>query len=529
MKNAQNFINGQSYHRSSGILMPIFSLPNKYGIGDLGSGAYKFIDFLKETNQTLWAILPLGQTGYCNSQYKSVSAFEGNQYFISPEILITKGLISSKDVKKYNFSSQKDNIDYGKLFEERYKFLHQVFENWKKGKFQNSEEFKRFKKKNNSWLKDYSLFMSLKEHFNYQSWNLWPEDIRNYQKAAIRKYRKELKKQILFWEYVQYEYYTQLAAFKEYANQNNVRLIGDMPFYVEYDSVDVWSNRQIFSINKQTNDIDLYAGVPGDIFSAQSRNWGMPCYDWKEIAKTKYKWHLKRFEQYAKIYNIIRVDHAIGFIRYYGMSKDKEQWYEGPDNKKDVIIPKITELMKTYGVELIAEDLGSVTERAYHLFNKYNWSATRVLQFGFANQYGTASIHLPFYYPNKSTAYSSTHDNQTLSSYISNINQENISYIRYYLKVNSKASNHKIQEKMIEELYKSASEKVIIPLADILEIDNKARISHGKEYEKSWRWRIKTLESIGKRKKDWLKKITFAYARSPFSNQEGEKYGWKWK
>ena len=179
MKNAQNFINGESYNRSAGILLPIFSLPSKYGIGDFGYSAYKFIDFLRSTNQTLWAILPLGHTGYCNSPYKAVSAFAGNPYFISPEILIKRKLIKSSEIKKYNFGKNKD-IDYGILFSERYKFLHEVYENWKKYKFNQLYDFKQFKKENSFWLNDYCLFMSLKEKFNFKPWNTWDEDISKY-------------------------------------------------------------------------------------------------------------------------------------------------------------------------------------------------------------------------------------------------------------------------------------------------------------------------------------------------------------
>ena len=528
MKNAQNFINGESYNRSAGILLPIFSLPNKYGIGDLGPSAYKFIDILKKTNQTLWAILPLGHTGYCNSPYKAVSAFAGNPYFISPEIILQKKLINAKELKKYNFGNS-DNIDYGQLFTERYKFLLEVYQNWKNKKNNKTADFKHFTNQNSFWLSDYCLFMSLKTKFDFKPWNMWPKDISNYESKAIIKYRKELKSQIKFWEFIQYEYYNQLKELKKYANNNGIKLIGDMPFYVEYDSVDVWSNKDIFAIDKNNNQITHYAGVPGDAFSKHSRNWGMPCYDWKQIEKTKYKWHLKKFEQYTKLYNIIRIDHAIGFIRYYGINVKNEQWYEGPDFNKDNLIPKITQLMKKHSVEIIAEDLGSVPDRAYYLFNKYNWLSTRVLQFGFANQYGTETIHLPFYYPHKSVAYSSTHDNQTLHSYINNMEKENKAYINYYLNSNESTSKHKIQEKMIEELYRSSSEKVIIPLADILELDNSARISHGKDYEKSWRWRLNSLTNINKSKQTWLKKMTFAYARTPFSVNEGKIYGWSWK
>lgn len=529
MKNADKIINGQTYRRSAGVLMPLFSLPSNYGIGDMGSSAYKFIDLLKESNQSLWAVLPLGPTGYCNSPYKALSSFAGNAYFISPETLVNKGLIKIKELKQYDFGQSKTDINYAKLFENRYKLLRLAFSRWQEKQRNEAEDFKQFKTENHFWLRDYCLYMSLKKHFNFKPWHTWPDDIKNRETKALQDYRKKLIPDIKFWEFVQYEYAKEWHNLKSYANQKGIKIVGDMPFYVEYDSADVWAHKQQFYIDKKTNEILWSAGVPGDIFSKLSRNWGMPCYRWDELSKNNYKWHLKRFEQAAGRYDILRIDHAIGFIRYYGFNpKGDEKWFKGPDYQKDNLIPKITSLLNAKGCEIIAEDLGSVPERAYSLFNKYNWSSTRVLQFGFANQYGTETIHLPFYYPHKSAAYTGTHDNPTLSSYLHSLKPENIPYLSFYMH-EQKATPHKLQQKMIEELYRSASEKVIIPLADILEMDNRARISCGKEYEKSWRWRLSSLSNITQTKRKWLKKLTFAYARTPFSLEQGKEYGWNWK
>jgi len=528
MKNADKFINGQAYNRRAGVLMPLFSLPSKYGIGDMGSAAYKFVDFLKESEQGLWAVLPLGPTGYCNSPYKGLSAFAGNPYFISPEVLMQKGLVTLKEINQFDFGKNKTDIDYEKLFNNRYKLLHLAFDRWCDKKFDKTNDFKNFVKANQFWLKDHSLYMSLKKYFGFKPWNMWDEDIRDYQKQAITKYRCKLSRDIKFWQFVQYEYQKQWLALKSYANAKGIKIIGDMPFYLEYDSADVWSRRGQFAIDEKTNEIKYFAGVPGDIFSKFSRNWGMPCYRWDVLAGDKYKWHLKRFERAADLYDIIRVDHAIGFVRYYGINGEDEKWFEGPDFDRDVLIPKITALVNKKGKELIAEDLGSVPERAYQLFNKYNWLCTRVLQFGFANEYGTETIHLPFYYPHKSVAYSSTHDNQTLNGYIQSLAPENMPYISYYLHA-KKASPQKLQEKMIEELYRSASEKVIVPMPDILGLDNNARICYGRDYQKSWRWRLASFSTLTQAKRKWLKKMSFAYARTPFSSEEGKKYGWNWK
>lgn len=526
MKNAEKIINGAAYHRTAGILMPIFSLPSKYGIGDLGPSAYRFVDILQEMEQTLWAMLPNGHTGYCNSPYRSVSAFAGNPYFISPEVLYQRKLINSKVLKQYSVQIPTDKIDYGRLFENRYKILYFAFQNWLKQNGDKKEDFKRFKKEQDFWLKDYSLYMSLKQYFNYHSWNEWPEDIRNYQPQSLKKYRQKFRQEMLFWQFVQYEYHKEWQSLAEYAHKKNIKIIGDMPFYLEYDSVDVWSKRKLFAINSENNEISWFGGVPGDAFSKNVRNWGVPCYNWQEAAKTKYMWHLKKFEHYAGLYDIIRIDHAIGYVRFYGINEKSEQWFKGPDYDNDVLIPKITSLMKKHSVEIIAEDLGSVPERAYTLFNKYNWEASRVLQFGFANKYGTETIHLPFYYPHKSVAYSSTHDNPTLYSYIRNMEKKHLLYMKYYLHIDNAKTIHKLQQSLIETLYASSAEKVIIPLADVLGLDEKGRIVYGAEYEKSWRWKLQSYNSISRTKKQWLKKLAFAYARIPFSEEKGKQYGW---
>lgn len=528
MKNAEKVINGVEYNRTAGILMPVFSLPSKYGIGDLGPEAYRFVDILVESGQTLWVILPHGHTGYCNSPYRPISAFAGNPYFISPQILCQKKLLSTKEVAQYCPKSMSDEINYGDLFANRYKILRLAFQSWLKQNGQNSKLFERFKKIAKFWLKDYSLYMSLKKHFNYRPWNEWPKDVCSRNPQTLKKCMIKFRQEILFWQFVQYEYYEEWQNLKDYANKKGIRIVGDMPFYLEYDSVDVWSRRELFAV-KKNNEISWYGGVPGDVFSKYSRNWGVPCYTWSKIAKTNYEWPLKRFEHYALIYDVIRVDHAIGYIRFYGLNDKSEQWFRGPDYDKDNLIPRITSLMKKHAVEIIAEDLGSVPERAYTLFNKYGWEATRVLQFGFTSEYGTQTIHLPLYYPHKSVAYSGTHDNPTLYEYIKNMDEKYISYMCYYLHAGRMNNIHKLQQRMIETLYASSAEKVIIPIADILELDNKARIAHGAEYEKSWCWKLKSFSCISHSKRQWLKKLAFAYARMPFSKEKGLQYGWIWE
>ena len=455
MKHAEKYINGDSYNRSAGILLPVFSLPSPYGIGDMGEGAYRFVDMLREAGQTLWEVLPHGQTGYCNSPYKTLCAFAGNPYFIAPDMLEKDGLLLPGEAEQYDFGANSADIDYGRLFAARFKLLRLAFDRFCARGGKSDSGFLAFRRKNAVWLSDYALFMALKEHFGWKPWNECEEGAAFRRPEVLRGYRRRLAVSVLFWQFVQYEFFCQWHQLKKYAGRNGIKIIGDLPFYVAYDSADVWSRRNIFAVNPEDASVTLSAGVPGDCFASHTRSWDMPCYDWPAAAADKFRWHLERFRFYAGLYDAIRIDHAIGFVRYYGLGRVGERWYDGPDAENDVFIPKLTRLAKSCGVELIAEDLGSVPERAYRLFTKYRWAGTRVLQFGFANGYGTETIHLPFYYPHKSVAYTGTHDNPAFASYLQGLEAKYLPYLRYYLQASPQDN---LQKRCIEELYRSAAE-----------------------------------------------------------------------
>ena len=506
--------------RACGILMPVFSLPGPFGIGTLGKEAFTFVDFLARAKQTYWQILPIGPTGYGDSPYQSFSAFAGNPYFIDFRVLHEQGYLTADEIPA---EVPVGPVDYGVLYQQRPGVLQKAADRLLAAA---SVEYKDFCTAQSFWLDDYALFMALKEHFGWKPWNEWEEGAAFRRPEVLRGYRRRLAVSVLFWQFVQYEFFCQWHQLKKYAGRNGIKIIGDLPFYVAYDSADVWSRRNIFAVNPEDASVTLSAGVPGDCFASHTRSWDMPCYDWPAAAADKFRWHLERFRFYAGLYDAIRIDHAIGFVRYYGLGRVGERWYDGPDAENDVFIPKLTRLAKSCGVELIAEDLGSVPERAYRLFTKYRWAGTRVLQFGFANGYGTETIHLPFYYPHKSVAYTGTHDNPAFASYLQGLEAKYLPYLRYYLQASPQDD---LQKRCIEELYRSAAEKVIIPLPDILGLDNRGRIAHGRDYAKSWRWRLSSLDDISEEIRQWLKKLAFAYARIPFSHEQGKEYGWNWK
>ena len=321
--------------RKSGILAHPTSFPSKYGIGDLGKGAYEFVDFLEKSGQKLWQILPLGQTSFGDSPYQSFSAFAGNIYIISPDILVKKGYLSKKDIEVVPEFDEK-NVEYGKVINYKMSLFRKAFKNFKEDK-----KYLGFCEKNAFWLDDYSLFMSLKNYFieqrknTYESaeykayysanekkvklnaikdcfyggaWNSFPDDIRDKKPKAVEKYTKLLKTEIDFYKFLQYEFFTQWQELKEYANEKEIEIIGDIPIFVAEDSADVWSNRNLFSLDTKGFP-KVVAGVPPDYFSADGQLWGNPLYDWKEHSKTDYDWWTKRIENAFKLCDIVRIDH----------------------------------------------------------------------------------------------------------------------------------------------------------------------------------------------------------------------------
>ncbi len=476
----------------AGILLPIFSLPSQYGIGDFGYEAEEFIDLLAKMKHSVWSILPLNPIGYGNSPYKTSCIFAGNYYFISPDRLVQKRLLKKVDLKA--FKCKKSNqINYEKLFETRLFLLKKSFTKWLLKNGNLDKNFIVFQKKNKFWLEDYSLFMALKAHFDYVSWNKWDIALQNREKEALTYYSTLLKDEILFWQFLQFEFFEQWHHLHRYAQKRKVKIMGDLPFYVDFDSSDVWTHRNLFQLTKAQNDILLFSGVPGgDDFSQKDRRWGHPCYHWQQMHQEKYHWFLQRIEQAGKMFDILRIDHALGFIRYYGISDENQggfgQWYDGPYTFGDLLIQSIIRTAEKQKLKIIVEDLGSGTTIANQLFEKLKWNSMRVINFAVTGKYGFDNTHLPCNYSYNTIAYSSTHDNPTLEGLLMEKTEEELLFITDYLKVTERKN---IRKELIKSIYASQSEYTILSIQDILGLGNESRISFGADYFKSWKWQMK--------------------------------------
>ena len=298
--------------RKSGILMHISSLPSKYGVGTLGEEAYKFVDFLKDSGQSFWQILPIGPTSFGDSPYQSPSTYAGNPYFIDFELLMHDGLLENGDYERYDWGKDEEKVDFNALFQNRYKVLRRAYRN---GFERDKKEVEKFKKENEYWLLDYGLFMAIKKYFGLKSFLQWDMSIRRGEKEERERYREILKDDIDFYIYVQYLFFKQWRNLKEYANKNGVEIIGDIPIYVAEDSVDVWSNKEIFCLDNDFNPIEV-AGCPPDAFSENGQLWGNPLYNWEALKNQDFRWWINRIKYASSIYDVVRIDHFRAFSSY---------------------------------------------------------------------------------------------------------------------------------------------------------------------------------------------------------------------
>lgn len=496
--------------RASGVLLPVSSLPSKYGIGCFSKEAYKFVDFLKKNGQSYWQILPLGQTSYGDSPYQSFSTFAGNPYFISLDKLIKKGLLKKKDCDAYDFGSDPAEIDYGKMYRARYRLLKKAF-----GQFdaKNDAAFSAFRAQESAWLSDYALFMALKDHFNGQSWVEWPDDIRLRKPEALGEYREKLKTQLDFYEYLQYEFYVQWEELKFYANEQGIRIIGDIPIYVALDSADAWAEPELFQFGADRRPVAV-AGCPPDAFSETGQLWGNPLYDWDYHKQTKYEWWIRRVSACYKMYDVIRIDHFRGFDEYYSIPAGDEtalhgHWEKGPG------IALFDALGDALGsLNIIVEDLGYITDSVRELVRASGFPNMKVLEFAFDVQ-DTAgqNDYLPYNYDKNCVVYTGTHDNETLLGWLGTIPKAMYGLIEKYLgrKIGSK-------KEMVTEIIRlaqaSAADLCIIPFQDYLCLDNKARLNEPSTLGKNWKWRLLPDQPTTQAGL-LMKNMTKAYGRMP--------------
>lgn len=487
--------------RASGILLPIFSLPGEYGIGCFSKEAYRFVDFLEKAGQKYWQILPLGPTSYGDSPYQSFSTFAGNPYFIDLQELVKQKLITKARIAKADFGSNETDIDYEKLYQNRFAIL---FEAYKKSNIAENEDFKKFCKKNVYWLEDYALFMAIKDSFGGVSFAEWPNDIRLREKSAMDRYKKDLAEQVEFYEFLQYEFDRQWTALKAYANEKGVEIIGDIPIYVAFDSSDVWAHPEMFQMDKKGNP-KAVAGCPPDAFALTGQLWGNPLYDWKTHEATGFDWWIRRIKKCKELYDVIRIDHFRGFDEYYSIpAKDKTaefgSWKKGPGMK---LFSKIQAACPD--TNIIAEDLGFITDTVRKLVSDSGYPNMKVLEFAFDSRGSGSenlSEYLPFFYTQNCVVYTGTHDNATLAGWVNQIKKNEIQNIRNYV-AKPELTKKEIPDEIIRLAQSSVADWCIIPLQDYMGLGDEARINIPSTLGGNWRWRCRKDQLT----KDLAKKI----------------------
>lgn len=488
--------------RGAGILLPISSLPSPYGIGTFGKEAYHFVDQLHEAGQRYWQVLPLGPTSYGDSPYQSFSAFAGNPYFIDLDMLIEEELLERSDVEKLDWGDKEDSVSYEALWENRYQILRQAYI---KSNHKQSEKYQAFVEENKDWVEDYALFMACKAHFEHQEWLKWDEDIRLRKSEAVLRYQQMLSDDIDFYVFLQYKFYEQWSRLKEYANEQDIEIIGDMPIYVALDSSDVWIHPELFELDEERKPINV-AGCPPDAFSDDGQKWGNPLYDWKAMEKEDFAWWKRRMAGAAKLFDVVRIDHFIGVVRYYVIPADesaKEGHYEwGPGEK---LTKALDEARGT--TRIIAEDLGVMIPEVGELLDKVGYPGMKVIEFAFDGN--NKNPYLPHMYTRNCIAYGGTHDNETLRGYYDNVSKEDLAYALQYT---DSSSRDELIHQIFLMTYRSVADTVIFQMQDVLEKGNEARMNLPSTIGENWRWRLKKNE-FTKKQINWLKNLSIIYGR----------------
>ncbi len=481
----------EKFDRSAGILMAISSLPSPYGIGTFGKAAYDFVDKLDKASQKYWQVLPLGPTGYGDSPYQSFSAFAGNPYFIDLDMLIEEQLIEKNFVDSFKWYMEEDQVDYGLLYQSRFEVLFEAYNNAKSlDDYRDTDEYKEFIKDNYFWLEDYALYTAIKKHFEYQSWQDWDDEYKFRKKEALEKIKIEYKEEIEFQKFIQFKFYQQWKKLKEYANDKGVEIIGDIPIYVALDSADVWQNPMEFQMDKKLEPKKV-AGVPPDMFSETGQLWGNPLYDWDKMEKDDFSWWRKRMKYAAKFYDVIRIDHFIGMVKYYSIPAEDEdarggKYVLGPGMK---LINAINESIGDK--KIIAEDLGVLMPEVEAVLEESGYPGMKILEFAFDGN--RTNVNLPYNWDSNTVAYGGTHDNDTIMGWLSNQQYWELGYLREYVEARHE-SFEQLTDKLFKVAYESVANVVIFQTQDVLKVGNIGRMNLPSSMGTNWRWRMKPYD-----------------------------------
>lgn len=471
--------------RASGVLMPITSLPSAYGIGTMGSAAYQYIDFLAEAGQKYWQILPVCPTSYGDSPYQSFSTFAGNPYLIDLDLLAQKGLLKKEEYQAIDWEGEADRINYGALYQKRYPVLQKAVDRFLQGgPNQGYEDF--LTAETSFWLKDYALFMALKDAHGGASWKDWEEDLKIRKAEALEEARQTYQRQMEFWEVIQYFFISQWRVLKAYANGRGIEIIGDLPIYVAADSVDVWSNPRQFQLDGDLNPLEV-AGCPPDGFSADGQLWGNPLFDWAYMKEDGYSWWIRRIAHTTSIYDWVRIDHFRGFAGYFAIPYGDTtarggRWKKGPG----------IDLFKTIEEKLgkqkiIAEDLGFLDDDVRQMLKESGYPGMRVLEFAFdSRDLGDSSGYLPHNYIPNCIAYTGTHDNEPVNGWMETAPADDVQMAREYLNLTEEEG---YSWGMMRGIWSSCADLTIVQAQDLLGLGHEARMNTPSTTGTNWQWR----------------------------------------
>jgi len=488
-------------YRGSGLLLHITSLPSLYGIGDLGPGAYRWIDRMHEAGQSWWQALPFGPTGYSHSPYQCLSSFVGNGLLISPDLLIEDGLLRAEDCKG-RFSSTR--VDYEVVIPFKHRLLELAWANFQSGARNDLRPaFEEFCRTRAAWLDDYALFRALKIHFNDVSYLQWPTELVERYPSALAYARRSLSDQIDQIRLAQFLLFRQAARLKEYADAKGIRLIGDLPFFVSPDSSDVWANPQFFLLDQRRRQ-RFKAGVPPDYFSSQGQLWGNPVYDWNALGRTGYQWCIDRMRALLNHVSVIRLDHFRAFSAAWHVPADSPtaqtgEWVAGPGES---FFRAVRRELGT--LPFIAEDLGTITPDVEALRDEFSIPGTRVLQFGFDGRFD--NVHLPNNFVSNTVVYTGTHDNPTTREWFEGLTDYQQRAIWTYTK-RHRGDARDVARELMRLAWSSRASLAIAPLQDLLNLGREGRMNVPGTTENNWRWSA-TQNMLAASDFEWLKQLT---------------------
>jgi len=489
--------------RGSGVLLHLTSLPGPYGIGTMGQAAYEFVDFLKAAGQKYWQILPLGPTGYGDSPYQSFSTFAGNPYLIDLDLLVKDGALCEEDLDDLCTDSG-TVVDYAEVFSKRFTVLKQAFYHDRE---RLAAALSAFRSEHAYWLESYAMYMALKFDLKQQALQDWEPALRLREPEAVSAAYIRLHDEIDFWVYLQYRFLEQWSKLKQYANENGIAIIGDIPIYVAEDSADVWAHHEVLMLDENRFPVKV-AGCPPDYFAEKGQLWGNPLYDWDALKEQNYQWWIMRMRHALALYDIVRIDHFRAFSAFYAIPYGREdavigEWVKGPG------IDFFHALKRELGdsVPIIAEDLGLLDDDVRALLKDTAFPGMKVIQFGMTP--GENSEYLPHNFTKNSVAYIGTHDNNTLCGWFAEEPKQVQEFALSYMRTDKES----YPWGFIESLFASPADTVIVTMQDLLALGKEARMNTPSTLGNNWSWRLASMDCLTDALAERLKKLSTTFSR----------------